>query len=215
MPTGTPLYINWYTGALLISLLLAPYFFEVVKPGKHYWLRAACLLGVLIAVGIAYIDETEYMMISRLPVMVVGMIAAGCTVEERKLKWLIPGMLVVCAAALVVLYRCLDHYQELLITYAMYWHPFVVIAPVGCMAASWVLARMHKSVLKPLKLLGEASFEIFLFNAWIEKLGSFGLMTNAAQWLLWSVISVAAGICYHMLIGKMQNVIQQKIQKRG
>ena len=41
---GSPYYINWYTGALLVSLLLAPLFHAVLKPGKRYWLRAAGLL---------------------------------------------------------------------------------------------------------------------------------------------------------------------------
>lgn len=210
--SGTPLYINWYTGALLMSFLLAPFFHAVLKPGKKYWLRASVLLAVLFAAGIGYIDEPRYMFICRLPVMVLGMIAAGCQIEQKKTKLLIPLLCAAGAAAFAVLFRCLDQYKELLVTYALYWHPFVLITPVLCMGLSWLFGHIPPAMLKPLNLLGKASFEIFLFNAWVETLGvSFGKIATPAEWLVWSVAGMAVGLLYHLAVSGLMRRKRQKI----
>jgi len=212
--TGTPLYINWYTGALLMSMVLAPFFYVLVKPGKKYWLRALGLLAVLFAVGLGYIDDSRYMFICRLPVMVLGMIVGGCTLNSRKLRWGIPMVTAGSVLALAVLYRCLDQYKELLVTYAMYWHPFVLIAPVLCIGLGWLFSHVPVIVLKPLNILGRASFEIFLFNAWVETLGvGFGVFSGPVEWLLWSGAGIVVGLGYHMLISKAWKTVFQKNKK--
>ncbi len=212
--TGSPLYINWYTGALFMSMVLAPFFFAALKPGKRFWLRAAALLGLLFMVGLGFVGDYSYMFVSRLPVMVLGMITAGCSVSLRKLKWIIPALLALGAAALAVLYRCLDQYQELLITYAMYWHPFALITPALCIALGWLFSRIPSSALKPLHILGAASFEIFLCNAGAEVLGSkFGLISTPMEWLGWTLGSVALGLAYHWLVGRTWKSIKQKIRE--
>lgn len=199
--TGAPHYINWYTGALLVSLLLAPFFHAVLKKGKHYWLRALALVGVLFAVGLGYINDERYMAISRFPVFALGMIAASCSLEGKPLRTALGALFVGAAAAVFVLYKCLDQYTELLITYAMYWHPFVLIAPAMCIGLSWLAGKVCANGIKPLRYLGEASFEIFLFNVWSEVLGpKSGLMKTPMDCLIWSVGSVAAGCVYHTLV---------------
>ncbi len=214
--TGSPLNINWYTAALLVSLLLAPFFYALLKPEKGYWLRAAGLLAFLFAAGLGYIDDTRYKLFCRLPLMAMGMIAAGCNIDKRKVRWLIPMLFAAAVIAFAVLYRCLNQYQELLVTYAMYWHPFVIITPALCIALSWMFTHVSSAILKPLKILGEASFEIFLFNAWVEVLGvKFGVITTAAQWAVWSLGCIAAGIAYHYLIGFGWKFLKQKISKKG
>ena len=198
--SGSPQYINWYTGGLLLSLLLAPLFHAIVKPGKRYWLRAAALLAALAAAGLSYIGDDRYMAVSRLPVFALGMIAAGCPLPEKKRRLLLPGM-AVFAAALGALYLCLHRYPEMLNAYAMYWHPFVVIAPALCVGFGALFALAPVRLLKPLKSLGEASFEIFLFNAWAEVLGKrFGLMNTPLEWLAGSALSVLAGCLYHRMV---------------
>lgn len=200
--TGAPRYINWYTGALLVSLLLAPYFHAVLKPGKRYWLRAAGLLAVLLAVGLGYIDDDRYMLFSRLPIFAIGMAAAGCPLSKKQLKGVLPLLFAAAAAALAVLYKCLDQYVELLATYAMYWHPFVLIVPALCISLSWLFAKVPSGVLKPLRSLGAASFEIFLFNVWLEVFASVtGLIATTGAWLMWSAASIAAGLIYHAILG--------------
>lgn len=210
--TGTPLYINWYTGALLMSMVLAPFFYALLKPGKKYWLRALALLAALFAVGLGYIDDSRYMFICRLPVMVIGMITAGCSIDRGKLRWVIPAMFVGGVLALAVLYRCLNQYKELLVTYAMYWHPFVLITPILCIGLGWLFSHAPAAALKPLNLLGKASFEVFLFNAWVETLGvGFGVFTTPAEWLVWSLAGIVVGVAYHLLVNWVWKRLHQKM----
>lgn len=212
--TGAEQYINWYTGALLVSLILAPFFHAVLKCGKNYWLRAVLLIAILFAVGIGYIGEKRYMAISRLPVFALGMIFAGCELKEKQLKRVLPVLGCMAVAALFVLYKCLDGYTELLVTYAMYWHPFVVITPVLCLAMGWIFSRLPAEVGKPIRFLGEASFEIFLFNVWYEVLGAkLGLTSTPMECLLWSIGTIVAGCLYHILVGALVEKAKRKLVK--
>lgn len=118
----------------------------------------------------------------------------------------------VCASAgapaepserLAALYGCFARFPETLDFYGMYWHPFVLIAPALCAGLGWLFSRAGRAsaALAPLRELGRASFEIFLFNAWVEVLGKrFGLAQGPVSWLLWSLGSVLAGLAYHAVV---------------
>lgn len=213
---GVELNINWYVSALALSMLLAPVFHAVLRGGKFFCLRAAALLAALFVVGIAYVGSDQYMAISRLPVFVIGMLFAAPQLEVRSSKKITVGLAAACALGLAVLFVCLKRYSELLITYAMYWHPFVLIAPGLCAGLSWLFAKLPQAAGKPFVVLGKASFEIFLFNVWIELLGKrYGLADTPLEWLAWSFISIAAGCAYHWFIGWMRKRSPQKMQKRG
>ena len=78
-----------------------------------------------------------------------------------------------------MLFYCYAQKPHWLLNYAMYWHPFVLIAPAMCAGLGWAFSRAGRLTL-PLELLGKASFEIFLFNVWFELLGKrYGLMDSA------------------------------------
>lgn len=204
--------INWYVSAMALSLLLAPLFHALLRGAKHSGVRAAGLLAALFAVGFAYIGQDQYMAISRLPVFVLGMLFAAPQTEKFSGRKIAAGLAVACAVGLAVLYVCLNCFSELLIAYAMYWHPFVLIAPALCAGLGWLFARLPRMAAKPFAMLGEASFEIFLFNVWIEVLGKhFGLADQPAEWLLWSVISITAGWLYHWLTGKVMKRRSKKM----
>lgn len=208
---GVELNINWYVSALALSLLLAPVFHAVLRGGKHFCLRAAVLLAALFAVGVAYVGNDQYMAISRLPVFVIGMLFASPQLEVRSSKKITVGLAAACVLGLAVLFVCLKRYLELLITYAMYWHPFVLITPGLCAGLSWLFAKLPKAAGKPFAMLGNASFEIFLFNVWIELLGKrYGLADTPLEWLAWSFISIAAGCAYHWIVGRMRKRSPQK-----
>lgn len=209
---GVELNINWYVSAMALSLLLAPLFHAVLRCGRRFWLRSAALIAVLFAVGFAYIGQDQYMAISRLPVFVMGMMFAAPQTGKLSGRKTAAGMAAACALGVAVLYLCLNRYTELLVTYAMYWHPFVLITPGLCAGAAWLFARLPQAVHKPFGLLDEASFEIFLFNVWIELLGKrYGLADTPVEWLMWSIISIAAGYAYHCLVGAVLKRRHQKM----
>ncbi len=196
--------INWYVSAMALSLLLAPVFHAVLHCGDRFLLRAAVLLAVLFAVGFAYIGADQYMAISRLPVFAMGMMAAAPQMESLSGKKATAAMVAAGVLGTIVLYMCLERFSELLITYAMYWHPFVLITPGLCAGLAWIFSCLPGAVCKPFALLGKASFEIFLFNVWIEVLGKkYAWASSPLEWLLWSAASIVAGCAYHWLIGRI------------
>lgn len=203
--------INWYVSAMALSLLLAPVFHTLLRNTRRFWMTAVSLVAVLFLIGLAYIDQKQYIMISRMPVFVLGMILAASqaeTVSMRKAVALLTGAGV---AGLAILFLCINRYQELLITYAMYWHPFVLIVPGLCAALAGVFAVLPPKSAKPFALLGKASFEIFLFNVWVELLGKrYGLADSPADWLFWSAASIAAGCAYHWAIGVIIGWLRKK-----
>ena len=116
------------------------------------------------------------------------------------------GAWLACAGmvGLIVVYLCFARFTELLNDYAMYWHPFVLIAPALCAGLGWLFGRLPSCVGRVFAWLGKASFEIFLFNVWAEVLGKkFGLVNTPAQWLMLSVATIVLGLAYHWLIGKI------------
>ena len=204
--------INWYVSAMALSLLLAPVFHAVLHCEKHFWLRAAGLLAALFAIGLAYIGNDQYMAISRLPVFVIGMVFAAPQTRSLSGKKTALALAAAAALGLAVLYVCLERYAELLITYAMYWHPFVLITPGLCAGLAWMFGKLPRVIGKPFALLGEASFEIFLFNVWIEVLGKkYGLAASPVEWLVWSVAGIAAGCAYHWIISRILKSLHEKM----
>lgn len=212
--SGAPVQINWYVSALMLSLLIAPFLFALIHPAVER--RAPVLMAACFALGLAFIGSDYYMAAARLPVMIAGMAAAGWKRET-------PGTGLLCALAaggfvtgLALLMLCFSRFPELLNDYGMYWHPFMLMAPAMCMGLGWLFSQCPRKLLAPLRMLGAASFEIFLFNAWIELLGKrYGLCSTAWEWLVWSVVSVLLGLLYHLAVKRAAMQISKKKQKRG
>ena len=205
---GAPAMINWYVSALALSLLAAPLLYGAVARAKKPRRRALWLAAAAFAGGFAFIGTEVYMAVSRLPVFILGMAAAIPAPEDAQKPRPMGALLAAlcAAAALAALLTCFARFPELLNEYGMYWHPFMVIAPALCAGGSLLFAKLRRAarLFAPLRLLGRASFEIFLFNAWVEVLGKrFGLAGDAWSWLLWSAASVLAGVLYHMEVERL------------
>ena len=197
--SGAPVVINWYVSALLLSLLLAPFFYGILKNEQNRILRSSCLIAGLFLMGLAFVDHDLYTSISRLPVFALGMALGGCKSEKPGRGVLLAGSVVMLTGGVAVLLKCFRSYPELLMDYAMYWHPFFLIAPALCVLLGQFFDVCPKVLIRPLALLGEASFEIFLFNVWVELLGKrYGLCQTTGDWLMWSIASVLCGILYHL-----------------
>lgn len=199
-----PLLINWYPAGLLLSLFLAPTFHAALRPGRRQTLRAAGLLVFLLAAGLAFVGRDAYMAMARLPVFALGMLFAGAKDRDDRGA---AGTLAVCGiAGLAALVFCLCRFSgQVLSDYGLYWHPFVLIAPALCVGLGWLFAHAPGAARAPFAALGAASFEIFLFNAWVELAGKrFGLCRTPAQWALWSLASLAAGLLYREAVRTVQ-----------
>lgn len=208
-----PLMINWYVSALAVSLLLAPALYACLKPGRLYWLRAAVLLAGMYLFGLLFVGNVKYMAVSRLPVFALGMIFAGPH-NRRSEKWTPAALCVLGLIALGALLMCFRLRPEWLLRRGMYWHPFALIAPALCIGLGWGLKYVPARCLVPLRKLGGASFEIFLFNVWAELLGKkYGMGGSAANWILLTTASIALGLAYHHFLTSKRFVAFLK--KRG
>ena len=199
---GTPAMINWYVSALALTLMLAPLVYGLMARASHPRRCAVLVAAACFAGGLCFIGTEAYMAVSRLPVFVLGM-AAAVPVREEGTSGAYALALAGGACGLAVLYGCFARFPETLDFYGMYWHPFVLIAPALCAGLGWLFSRAGRAsaALAPLRALGRASFEIFLFNAWVEVLGKrFGLAQGPVSWLLWSLGSVLAGLAYHAVV---------------
>ena len=194
--------INWYVSMIALTILLAPVFYACIRPKEKSVLRCIALLAVLFVIGLAYVSDKRYAAVSRLPVFALGMMfALPC---EKELKGLGAALWAAFVLGMAVLYGCYAYFPELLYDYAMHWHPFVLIAPAMCVGIAWLFARLPVCIKSLFAVLGRASFEIFLFNVWLEILAKkYGLAKTPMQWALWSVATVLLGLGYHWLIGKI------------
>lgn len=209
---GVPKMINWYISALIVALVLAPVIFAFLKGAKNSRFTLVMLLAVAFGIGLCFVGSEQYMAVSRLPIFILGMWFAMPVQKEYKRHKASLGCLAALALGIALVMICFDRYPELLIDYGMYWHPFVLIAPALCIGMSKVFdrAEKYKRFFAPLRALGKASFEIFLFNAWVEVLGKqFGLAYNTGSWLLWSAISIAVGLLYHMVVTAVMKVAKK------
>lgn len=196
---GTPAMINWYVSALAASLLAAPLIYSLMMRGSRPRLRALLIAAVCFLGGLCFIGTEAYMAVSRFPVFVLGMAAAVPARRDGGGQTALAGA-IAALAGLCVLFVCFFRFPEMLNTYGMYWHPFILIAPAMCAGLGWLFAKAGRKLVL-LRALGRASFEIFLFNAWVEVLGKrFGLADGPLSWLLWSVGSVLAGLGYHFVV---------------
>ena len=209
--SGAPVIINWYVSGLLLSLVLAPFFYVFLAKEGCFPKRVLFLITCLLLMGTAFIDTDAYMAISRLPVFVLGMVAAGWKQPQLCKKMLAFGLTSAFVLGLAALHVAFSRLRDLLVPYALYWHPFILIVPPLCIGLAWLFGKCPGWIVKPLSYIGAASFEIFLFNAWIELLGKrYGLCHHPADWLLWSTLSVAAGLLYHLVVEKSAWIFSKK-----
>ncbi|MEG2604424.1 MAG: acyltransferase [Clostridia bacterium] len=200
---GVPETISWYMSVLVLVIALAPFVFAVLRRSQYPSRMLVAMLALALGVGLCYVGDNRYMALSRIPVFLLGMgFALPSTRKMRK------GMAAaLCVLALIagfgVLQLCFSRYPELLNDYGMYWHPFILVAPALCVALGWLMQKAQKIsvAFAPLRALGRASFEIFLFNCWVEELCKhFGMANTPTEWVLWSVGSVLAGWLYHVAV---------------
>ena len=162
---GTPAMINWYVSALALTLMLAPLVYGLMARASPS--PAVCGAGgggVLCGRAVLYRHGGVHGGFAS-----AGLCAGhggGRSGAEEGTSGAYALALAGGACGLAVLYGCFARFPETLDFYGMYWHPFVLIAPALCAGLGWLFSRAGRAsaALAPLRALGRASFEIFLFN---------------------------------------------------
>ena len=197
-----PKNFNWYVSGMMLFFLLAPAIHGLLSKSKKPFMTLVVLLAVSVAVGICCVGIDQYMAISRLPIFIIGMAFAMDWKKEPNRVVLFGVSVLSFCAGLYILLLCRGQYVELLYTYGMYWHPFVLITPPLCMGLSYLFSKMEKArmLFAPIRLFGKASFEIYLVNIWMVELKADRLAFEGWHgWAVWS-LCVVLGIGYHFLV---------------
>ena len=162
-----PKTFNWYISGLTLFLLLAPLFYSILSGSRKPVKTLFLLLCVSVGLGFCCVGLDQYMAVSRLPVFLLGMAFAMPGQPFIASSGVRRGLcLASFGTGLFILLLCFARYPELLLTYGMYWHPFVLITPPLCIGLAWLFHKGERfsSIFVPLRLFGEASFEIYLWN---------------------------------------------------
>lgn len=207
-----PKVFNWYISAFFLFMLLAPVFYGLLAGSPRPGRTLAALLAVSVGIGFCCIGDDRYMGISRLPIFLLGM-AFAMDWRPKMGVWLKRGLYVLAfAAGLFVLMVCFSQYTELLNDYAMYWHPFVLMTPPLCVGLGFLFHKAEgaRKVFGPLRLVGKASFEIYLMNIWAVELGKNAGLSGGMGWALLSLGSIALGIGYHLSVKTGVNGLKRR-----
>lgn len=204
--TGAPYTLNWYISLLLLTILLAPLVHLTIKRAKHPYLCCAALLIACGLCGLLFIGHERLMLISRLPIFVLGMGLAGTTPRQQRPK----TAALLCAAGFLMgaalLWLGFARRPEWLIRYGLYWYPAFLLVPGLCAGLGFMMDRLAAAGLRfpILTALGKASFEIFLFNGWFELYLKYVLRsTEPLIYLLWTILSVMLGLVWHMGVERL------------
>lgn len=198
--TGAPYTLNWYLSLLLLTILLAPLVYHILKQAKHPCLCCLLLLAACGLCGVLFFGRDQLMLISRLPIFLLGMGLAGIKPRLEKPKTAAILCLGSFLAGAGLLWFGFAHRPDWLIRYGLYWYPGFLLVPGLCAGLGWAMDRLSAAGLRftVLRLLGKASFEIFLFNCWFELyLKYVQKSTEPLTYLLWMLLSVALGLAWH------------------
>jgi peptidoglycan/LPS O-acetylase OafA/YrhL len=193
-------------------LLIAPICCMLLTKSKK---PAAVLLVLLIAagfVGFACIGRKQMMGASRLPLFLIGM-AFGMDWPVSEKKVAVRGAYIAAfAVGLTMLMLFTFKYTAFLNNFGMYWYPFALITPPLCVFIAWMLNKAEKSrtLFAPLRVVGRASFEIYLVNIWTVELAKLAGVDGVGLWIALCVGDLLLGIGYHMLITRVVQALKLK-----
>ncbi len=209
-----PKVFNWYVSALFLFILLSPVLYGWLSESQKPVRTLMILLGAAFGIGLCCIGDDRYMGLSRLPIFILGMAFAmdwrpAINVHAKRALYISSF-----AVGLALVLLCHTRYPELLNDYAMYWHPFVLITPGLCVFLSFLFhkAERVKAVFAPLRIMGEASFEIYLANIWLVELAKQHKLEGSGPWALISVGGILLGLGYHLLVNAGVKRVRQRKQ---
>jgi len=207
---NVPKSFNWYISALLMFLLLAPLFYGFMARSHRPWLTVLIQLSIVAGLGLCCVGLDQYMAVSRLPIFILGI---AFSMEWRPALSLAAKRIFYAlslALGLFLVTFCHARYPELLLPYGMYWHPFVLITPPLCVLLSYCFhkARKTRFLFTPLKVFGQASFEIYLVNIWLVELAKKHALSGYVQWVILCMTCLGLGVAYHLLVHKTTKALR-------
>jgi peptidoglycan/LPS O-acetylase OafA/YrhL len=199
---GTPKVFNWFANGQFFFLLIAPLCYAALARAKKPAYAMLGLTALAAGMGLACIGQAQMMGASRLPVFLLGMAFGMERKAGPKRGWGMAAYAAAFALGLAVVLVAMARYRELLIDYGLYWYPFALMTPGLCVFFAFLMEKAKKAerVFAPLRLLGQASFEIYLLNIWMVELAKRYAVAGAGPWELLCLGNLLLGLAYHRLV---------------
>lgn len=221
-------HFNWYISALIVFYLLLPYMKWLTDSFWKIWGDLLAVL-ILILMAVPSWSASNYNMViwARLPILYLGVMYGKLGKQGFALN-LKTGFLHVLSAVAgcLLLYATRNWTDELLWNRGMNWYPFLFITPGCCMFVSFLceyLIRWNpvKLLLRPVQLMGEYSFELYLVHILFfeqlrftiyELFAQFSYVPDGYLWLaLWLAVFILAFLLNriarlmgHLVAGKVK-----------
>lgn len=199
--THAPFTLNWYLSLLLVTILLAIPVYALLKNAPRPWLGCLLLMAGAGLCGVAFIGKNQLMLVSRLPIFVLGMGLAATRPARQDRKTAALLCLAGFLAGAALLWFGFTKKPDWLLRYGLYWYPGLLLVPGLCAGLGFLLDGPKENGFRMplLTALGKASFEIFLFNGWFELYLKRVLNNNTPLYhLLFMLLSILLGLVWHM-----------------
>lgn len=209
---------NWYVPALLVFYLLTPLFFRLMRRCKRgEWLAAAvyCLalpLSTCLGLwGYGYVNDFVY----RLPVFFLGLLVGLYIARERELTpkalrgWLVIALLSPLPGWF---FPKAGIYFPPVLTFTLVCVPLCLLV-----AKALSLLEGEGPLRRFLRLLGECSFEIYLFNViFVLEYGFFSSFLDIGRGrLFYYAVTTALDIGLGIALHKLLTPLTRKLLDRG
>lgn len=181
-------HFNWYIGGLVVYYLAMPYLKRLTDSCSG--LRQDVFAGVFLAVTTLPFWEAgnTIIILSRIPVLYGGLVCGKLAKQGYVLKkrdYLTAGLLTV--AGTVLLLTFMKVYPDHLWSRGLYWYPFALMVPGGCLFASLLAGKLEQIgslrwINRSLETVGVYSFELYLVHVFLYE----GLMPGIME-RLWMV----------------------------
>ena len=156
---------NWFITGIIICYLLTPYLAVLIRNNSAFK-NVLLILGVILVSLCFMTDERMLVLMSRLPVYVIGMVFAKY--ENSNIRKKAPILIGGFVIGNVLLFLSVIRATEYLWSYGLYWYPFILITPGLCWIISEISSLFDKCFLSKLvsvfKFLGGFTFELFLVH---------------------------------------------------
>lgn len=192
---------NWYIQSAMAFYLLAPAAYRVVEEWRDW--RSWLLLTVFaLALQVVFFGEYQMIAITRVPVFLLGLYLG--TLEKGSMAWTRRRLAAVVTLFLGGLVLWKMSQPRLTWGNGLYWYPFLVLAPAGCLLTAalrpyWLRLGWVRKIDEVICLCGRCSYEIYLVHLlFFETI--LAKQTGNLFWLTMAVMFTALGVGYHFLI---------------
>lgn len=215
-------HFNWYIGGLVVYYLAMPYLKGITDSCGR--LRQDVLAGLLLtAVGIPFWGTgTAVVILSRLPVLYAGLVCGKFAKRGYVLKktdYWTAGVL--AAAGTAGLLYALEAFPELLWNWGLYWYPFAMMVPGGCVFLSLLAEKLEtvrslRWINGFLNLVGMYSFELYLVHVFLYEglmpdiLARIPYVPNNLAWLA----TLPAVACGTYLLNRMAGLVSGSLRNK-